>query len=217
MMWLDIADLPGCCGACKGIDDIPDAILTSAAEMASAVLYHATNERWPGLITETVRPCPPPCPSPCRCSVHGVKLGRYPIRSIVQVLVDGVDTTAEWKILDNREIFRDGPMPTQDLLKPATEVGTWSATIQWGLAPPPECVTAAQIYTCEIAKWMCGRKCGMPDRVSTSTVDPRDFLENNQTGIQLVDQLICAKAPYGRKARATIYSPDVGRRSHQII
>lgn len=229
-------------------DDFEPGDLDRAIEVASWLLYTGTESRWPGICTDTVRPCTTsgatqmiqnpvgegsrPLPvgrwggsdwwggSPCSCSSDilscgckdhpNVLLPGRPVVDVVEVLIDG-QPFHDYVIVDDRWLVRtDGHQWAccQDLTKPATELGTWEITYEYGSAPPLAGRIAAEALACELARsWQPGdTECRLPRRLTQLTregitmtvMDPFDFLDEGRFGIYEVDAFVTA-ANQGRK------------------
>lgn len=158
----------------------------------------------------------------CSCrSLPEVSLGRYPIREVVEVIVDGdtLDPSA-YRVDDYRWLVRvdgDSWPCCQDLAAPLGDPDTFGVTFEYGSNPPHGGVTAAATLACHLALAKCGsNRCKLPDRVQNITrqgvtmtiVDPMQFLDQGKTGLYEVD-LWLASLPKSRPT--TIASHDVGR------
>lgn len=111
--WATVEDALGCGGESFACDS--EGQITDLLECATWVVYNLTRRKYPGLCTDTVRPCAAPqmglsplswgwhtpwggwCCNrahnqtmPCACSEPSkITLGAYPIRSITEVEIDG--------------------------------------------------------------------------------------------------------------------------------
>lgn len=83
----------------------------------------------------------------------------------------------------------------------------------WGQAPPPEGVTAACVFACEMYKSCSGEACLLPKRtrtvsrpgISYEKLDPMDFLDKGRTGIYEVDVFLAA---WGTDIPTTVTFPE---------
>jgi hypothetical protein len=177
-------------------DGLPGDTLTMAAGVASELLYWASGRQFPGVCTDTIRPCAPAsrarlmpydagwwrsachCVGPAvglHCSCHSghtaVRLPNTPVVAVSQVRVGGVAVTG-FRIVDDRWLLRTdgGSWPCcQDLGLAATEPDTFEVVYTFGGDVPAPGLLAAEVLTCELAKgWRTG-KCRLPQRLTTIT------------------------------------------------
>lgn len=132
--WATLDDALGCGGEAFTCDT--DAQIEDSLECASWVLYQLTRRKYPGICTDTVRPCAAPAMGsspmswgwstpwggwccnrahnqtmPCSCSEPSkITLGAYPIREVVEVEIDGVllstDLGDDYDVLHRRWLIR---------------------------------------------------------------------------------------------------------------
>lgn len=161
-----------------------------------------------------------------------VELGAYPITEIELVKIDGIVIPPnEYFIQDYRTLVRRRPSagatpterwgwPTCQLIDlPSTEVGTFSVTYLYGVAPPAGGALAAAVLAGELALDQTGKATRLPKRVTSLTrqgvaamiVDPMDFLKAGLTGIYDVDLWLRTINPGGNRRKAIVFSPDMGR------
>lgn len=243
--WATVDDVRSCTPCAEA--ELDEDSVDDAIRLASEVLYELSNRQWPGICTDTVRPCGcQTCDGPswpeygryghgdrldrydrrgglCGCSgLSQVTLGRYPVRDIVEVVVDGaVVSPSAYRVDDFRWLVRtDGTSwpCCQNLRLPSTDDGTWEVTFSYGAEPPPGGVDVAVALGCELALARCGSsKCRLPQRVQSITrqgtsmvlLDPMQFLDQGRTGLYEVDLWLSAVAPKRRTA-AVVASPDIG-------
>ncbi len=159
-------------------------------------------------------------------SRRAITLGFYPIVSVTQVEFAGtpLDPSA-YRVEEARWLVRqDGAYwpCRQDWWRATGEPDTWSVTFDYGVEPPPEGVTVAAYYACELARGMCGMECKLPARTTSITrqgvsqvlFDPLDLIADGMVGLPMVDTWVKAVNPSRRRRRARIASPDVPRRVH---
>lgn len=253
--WADEEDL---CGPCAGEGYEGD--LTTAAtgmlEAATDLLYQWSGRKYPGICERTVRPCVADrydgglrtptdwtrgwgvcrCLGSCGCpGRREIELGAYPVREILEVLVDGeVLDPSQYRLDDQRTLVRlreaDGTRPgwpaRQDLGLEDTDEGTWSVRFTWGTEPPPAGVHAAAVLACELAM-AChpdeavSGQCRLPKNATSVTregitmvLSPSDFLDRNgNTGLYEVDLFLQAANPTRERRRPAVWWP--GAPSHR--
>lgn len=180
------------CGACASIavGDQDATLAASVAEAASRILFLLSGRRYPGVCTDTVRPCKRSrrwgpgwlsarwepswgyCScgagtwTDCTCSHRGeITLGAYPVISITQVLIDGsVLAPSAYRLDDYRWLRRidgDAWPSTQDLDEATTETDTWAVTYTWGRAAPEDGIIAAKRLACELYQACAGGDCAL--------------------------------------------------------
>lgn len=170
----------------------------------------------------------------CGFSLSEIGLGVYPLVGIVQVLIDGVvvDPTT-YRIDNNRTLVRladparnwanDGWPQCQRDDRPSSAPGTFEVTIEYGVAPPVAGVSAAAELGCQLALSQAPKtlsSCRLPQRVtnivrnglSAVVLDPMVFLDKGRTGLFLCDLFLTASNPHHLLRRATVSTPDIGRR-----
>jgi len=93
-------------------------------------------------------------------------------------------------------------------------------TYSYGTPPPSAGKAAAKLLAIELVKLYEGdQSCALPQRVTSvnrqgvsyTLLDDQDFLENMRTGIYAVDLFLKAVNPDKARARARVFSPDIGR------
>ncbi len=219
------------------------------AVAASQILFELTARQFPGVCTHTVRPCSsvcrcwvdaesPPVSSPsvgfgrCGCgSVSSVLLPAYPVRSVVEVRIDGaVLSSAAYEVLDYAYLVRidgEGWPVGQDLNAAAGSVGTWSVAYTAGVAPPEIGRLASIELAYHLARAGRGETCGLPQGARKVvrqgvTVDrqavvflARELKAGASSGLVAVDTLVATYNPAGVRRAAAVWTPDrpsVGRR-----
>lgn len=241
--WIDGSDLFSC-APCSGIadEDQDDDLADAMALAASEALYVASGGRFPGVCTQTIRPCHSgrgcSCARSCGCSgVDELRLPGFPVVSVDEVVVDGETLDAGlYQVLDWKDLVLLRPTPgtrttwpcCQDLALPSTEVGTFEVTFSFGLDVPQLGVMAARALACD---WYRGCSGGDTD---CSTPAPQVTTRNTQgttltfvkpptigrqtdgsfkTGLDIVDTFLGIFPP---KRRRTVSSPDVGPAARRI-
>ena len=206
--WATEADLPDSCDTAA----VKPAVLDMGLLYASASLFHLTGRQWPGVCTDSVRPCRGAHGSCDRCGfgTSTVLLPAFPVIEVTQVRLDGeVLDPAEYAVQDAQRLIAlrqpDGTRRSwpccQDLSRGTDEVGTFEVTYTYGGAPDPEWVMAAARLGWEFAVlWSpdCGVSCRLPQRVQTITragvsmtvLDPLTVFGEGKTGLPEVDALL---------------------------
>lgn len=226
--WATIADV---CSPCDDYEfDV--ALLEDKLAIASDLLYDLSDRRWAGECEETVRPVVGRCRTrdACRCGdVAGIRLGGSPLVEITTVKIDGVELDpSEYRIDEHAELVRlaDGDgvrrgWPScQNMYLADTEVGTFSVTYVYGIAPPPGGVAAAAALGCQLAM-ACQPEtlgaCRLTDRaisvtrqgVTKALRDPSQMFPDGLTGLNEVD-LWLSSIRYGKRHRpATVVVPEL--------
>lgn len=174
--WATVDDL---IDPCSPDDVIDEAEFVAALRLSSSVLFNFTRQKWPGVCTDTFRPCSQTCRfwgwstsafdlrpydrSVCGCGGQDkLSLPGYPVTELIRVTVDGVDQALSQFRIDNGNLLVtvravDGdPLfmfpGCQRMDLPVTEVGTFEIEYEFGVAPPPEGVRMAAILGCELAR-----------------------------------------------------------------
>jgi hypothetical protein len=155
------------------------------------------------------------------CGQSHIGLGRTPIVSIEEILIDGnVLDPSEYHVDDAKWLVRNcGGWPTcQNLGCPTTDPCTFSVDFTWGQNPPQSGQRAAGLLAAELYKADTpGLTCALPQRVTSisrqgvsfAVLDSQTFLQKNLTGIYNIDTFIMAYNPSGSMRRPTVFSPDV--------
>lgn len=253
------------CHAEIGTDLTP---LESPVSSASQLLFERSGRLFSGLCEKTVRPCGQSSCFPwpqvlegsgyvvwpyswrsdgwwgdsgrwCGCSaLSRVRLPGYPVREVLEVLIDGVAIDASGYRLDEHQWLvrlrdADGEQQywpsCQNLDEAQTEVGTWAVRYQYGQSPPQAGKDAAaelawQIY---LACSDNAAQCKLPrgtQRISRNgvSIDIKAFTawghtsEGWKTGLPLVDLFLNTYNPHGIRRRAAIISPDVTPYAYEV-
>lgn len=219
---------------------IDSGVLQAAAVAASSIVYVASGRQWTGLCGPTVirpitggsggGPSGLPLSGPIDSmqaatnsagpTDQGLRLGLYPVRSIVQVKIDGqVLSPTKYRLDEGRYLERrDGnPWPSwQRLDFDDTQVGTFAITVTHGADPPAAGVDAASALGAELAKSRAGLPNRLPTRLTSLTrqgvtmavLDPMTFLQKGLTGVYDVDLWIMSVNPQMQTRRPAVFSPD---------
>lgn len=167
----------------------------------------------------------------CGCQhVPRIELANYPVVEVTNVTISGVTVDpSTYELRDWRYLDRVTPTPgdqpnvwptCQNMRLPLGQVGTWSVDYRFGVPPPVPGVLAAQQLGCEIAKFLLGQECALPDGVTSInrqgvSMDRTLFyqwgLKDGQwaTGLSWVDGFLQAYNPTGARERSAVWSPDL--------
>lgn len=215
-----------------------DALIGLCLDAASDLLFQRCGRRFPGICSDVVEPAPArACIMPMAeggevslWSGHGgsylrgdgrsVELGSYPVRQILEVLIDGVALApAAYRVMDNKRLVRidGGTWPANTIEStdaPHLEVG-----FTFGELPPPSGVLAAVELTRELVKALVKAEgCALDRRVQTLNREGVtitipglvDSLRDGRTGIPAVDLFLWSHNPNGLQNRGRILMPWKG-------
>lgn len=252
--WTTSEAVAECCSVDVGsMTSLFDNSITAATE----ILWMLSGRMFSGLCQRTVRPCSTerPCgfqvlsrghivgwdggrwvhdENPCGCrSLDEVLLAGYPVREIVEVLVDGVVVDPDTYRLDGYRWLRrvrDPVDPDTILFWPScqhldldsTEVGTFEVTYTYGQDPPMIAQEAAKQLACQVYLGCTGSDaCQLPQgttRVTRQGITiERTFFARDprtaawRTGLTLVDAFLNAVNPYGLTRRPVMLAPGQSR------
>lgn len=173
------------------------------------------------------------CRTTCGCGIAEVRLGAYPVREIVSVVVDGTELDpSEYRLDEHRTLVRltvDGHNPgwpvSQNLSLSDDDVGAWAVTFLWGRMPPPQGVSAAAVLAVELALGCrpdLADRCRLPRQATSISgegvaivLNPSDFLDpaTGKLGIWEVDSFVAAYNPNHVDRNGSVWTPRtrVGR------
>lgn len=251
--WTSREAVSACCeGFSDDTTDNQDAAIRSATE----ILYEVSDGLYSGECGPvTVRPCNQGCgcwgpwatgldftwdPTRARwaCETHvcgcsptsEVVLAGVPIRSIEEVLIDGLPLDAdEYALMEPNVLvrMRDVTEPNRRLVWPGcqimdlpeTEEGTFAISYTYGADPPQAGRSAAMALACEI--WQAcptgSGACSLPEGVSRLvregiTIETVPFvaaaLKTGTTGIAAIDSFVSLFSDDGG-GRSSVWSPDL--------
>jgi hypothetical protein len=252
--WTTAEDVFACCSADDVASD-PD-MYNDAVDAASQLLYELSGRQFLGTCQKTVRPCNTGCGCnwqvlsrgyvvwggdrwscdgvACGCSpASRILLSGEPVRSIIEVKIDGVAISPdEYRLDQYRYLTRKngGQWPScQDITVDDTEEGSFSVEYTYGKDPPLAGQSAAAELACEIYQ-ACDSgfegDCVLPTGVSSITRQGitiernafaswgRDFGGTWRTGLPLTDLFLNAYNPTGQRRRTTFMTP--GRRAYPL-
>lgn len=242
VLWTTTDAIAECCDE----DDASDSsIYDAVAVQASEVLYRLGGRKHAGLSQRKVRPPGSAfgcwdgarwLPWPYRGfePISYVKLAGRPIRSIVEVKIDGDVVDAEtYKLFAGRLArVRDPDDPDTRLTWPTiqrldledTEADTFSITYTHGMEPPAIGQAAAAELACHLYRACTGEgECALPAGTvkverNNATIHLGGFVNwafdarrGWETGMPLVDVFLNAFNPNGQQRRPAVWSPDVAQ------
>ena len=247
--WTDLTSVRGLPGFPDSAA-IPDATVELAIGWATDVLFDLSGKQWPGECTDTVRPLGDhrcrsasswqprtpflwPWASGGDAVLQGggwfgrgcmgipeVDLGVYPLVSIQEVLLDGVDLDPASYRIDNRRLLTrvdgQGWPCWQDVTGASDQPGTWEVSFTYGEVPPDGGKGSATIFAKELALALAGNNsCRLPSRTQTVARQgvtivayPQSILDGGRTGLPEVDLWLASVNPKKIRQQATIMSPD---------
>lgn len=169
----------------------------------------------------------------CGRSLPQIEFGVFPLDSILEVKIDGAVLAPESYRIDNwRYLVRtDGNLwpATQNLLKDDTEVGTWSVSYRYGVAPPPEGVRAVSELACQLtlacAPPELARHCRLPDYVTSVTRQGITFnlasleekIRFRVINLPAVDNFVTYVNPNRALRPPIVISPTYNRQVHRRV
>lgn len=221
---------------CEPCANVPDGLLGSMLTAATDALYLMSGRQFPGPLSATVVPAGSCLQTPVLrtrtgyvrrygwdtapgcCRTRGrVELGATPVRSVTEVILDGVVLdVAEYHVDDDRTLVREeGGWPCCPDL--ASDPPDFEVTFTYGADPPDLGVQAAIDLACELALARCSPEaCGLNRRVTqvarqgVTVALPGlvDALAEGRTGVVTVDLFLHATNPNGLRRRGRVLSPD---------
>lgn len=181
------------------------------------------------------------CGDSCGCGSESyIKLAGYPVRRILEVLVDGNPLVegVDYRLDGRRNVIRLADTTTtpptdrfwpacQNLSLPDTFPGTFSVTYEWGAMPPELGKQAAAQLAVELWRASPSNQgdCRLPTKVTKIVrqgitmeriVPLAELLTTGATGLPLVDAFIAMVNPQGAKRRSAVFSPDVQQFARQV-
>jgi hypothetical protein len=161
------------------------------------------------------------CGDNCSCVGMDETVLPGPVDFVTSVKLDGVTLTkgVNYRIDDYRKLVRiDGELWPfcQDLTKPDTEVGTWSATIGYGEPPPALGRMAVGELAGEIVKYLLCGECQLPQGVvdisrqgvSMTIANISDLFNTGFIQLRMCDLFIKTANPNHLQARSYVYDLD---------
>jgi len=202
--WVAADVVAECCGV-EEVEEVEDVTLA-----ASQTLYDLTARQWPGVCTDTVRVFRGTrslCTFTNGRKQSILELGVTPVREVFEVVVDGdvLDPTS-YEVWNAQYVIRtdDEEWPMHSVIE---------ASFEWGALPNANGVEAAKVLACELHKARCGDKaCRLPARTQSVTRQGLQlamdvFIDDNRTGIFVVDNFIESANPAGVMEAATVTDP----------
>jgi len=165
-------------------------------------------------------------------ALERIKLAGYPIRSIIQVQIDGtIIPPSEYRIDEWRWLVRlskevppgsgnwvnEGWPSCQYLDRQPPQDGTFEVTYEYGQDPPTIGRLAAAELACQLYRACAGGDCVLPESVQRvvrqGVTYERMLYEglwgSGRTGIASVDQFLGAYNPHRHRRRPAVWSPDL--------
>lgn len=220
--WCEWADIVACVSDAALVAELnamDSGLQDDLIAQVSEVLYLLDGKRMPGTCTATRSVC-------LRCSCHRnpcccapgerVDLGsKWPVARVTNVTIDGATLdTAAYRVDDWRWLVRlDGEAWPRcaDL----TDEDAFSVTWEYGREITPGARRACALFVLELAKKCLGKKCELPERVTSVTrenvtytiIDSMRMLDDGRTGFYFVDLWLAARKR-GRKRAPGMSNPD---------
>lgn len=147
----------------------------------------------------------------------GLHLEHQPVRSIIEVRVDGAALGADEYVLEGATLRRlNACWPHAD----ECDAARIEVDYEWGAGFPVGAAAAMGELVCEVLAAMRGEPCRLPSRVVSITrqgvsmdlADPDTFITSGLLGLPLCDALITTENPHRLVSRSRVFSPDLGRR-----
>lgn len=253
-LWASVEEVAACCGDLS----TDESIYEDALAAASQLLFELTLRRFSGSCQSTARPCRDSCSCwsaqrlayagggsraifwdgaswqgvDCGCGcLSQVKLAGYPVRSIVEVKIDGaVLSPSLYRLVERRYLTRLGGErwpACQDLSLPDTEPGTWSVTYEHGSDPPMAGRMAAAELACQLYRACAGEECALPSGVTRISrqgivVERQPFASWAfrerawRSGLPLVDAFLNAYNPSGMQRLPVFWAPGEPRYARRL-
>ncbi len=219
---------------CDVSGDDPD-LVDAAVAAGTSILWAMTGRRF-GLCSTTEwyrSPCSTPCTAPYadefgpgvewrlgagrRRACCAIALEQTPVRSIDEVLIDGVAVDPDTYYLGRSRLYRIGecwPCETD------CEVPPVAVSYTYGIDVPVLGQMALGELACELLRGWTGADCRLPSNAVAVTrqgvtVDlgtPEVLFEQNRLGLPISDQFIRSVNPDRLRSASRVYSPDVARR-----
>lgn len=241
---------------CPGFSDASTDDQDAAIRAASEILFEVADRLYPGECGPVeVRPCAGACgcwgswsygldftwdptrtrwscdTKACGCSpVSDVVLSGVPIRSIEEVLIDGLPLDpSEYGLKEpNRLVrLRNLAEPNTRLVwpgcqiedLPSTEEGTFAISYTYGADPPQAGRLAAAALACQIFRaCSTGEDCQLPEGVTQVVRQGISYemanlaaaaLKNGTTGVAAIDSFVGIFASTKGESRSSVWSPDL--------
>lgn len=138
-----------------------------------------------------------------------------PVVQVTAVIIDGVELADDAYTVEGDILYRNPASawwPSQNLSRPAGELGTWSVEYLRGIEPPDGVGKLTAILATEFYNACTGGECRIPRRVesmqrrgvSYKMVDAADMYASGKTGVREVDLWLSAVNP-----NALMAAPEV--------
>lgn len=204
----------------------------------SDLLYQRSARQFPGICSDVVIPAPSAgclvaLPHDGEVSLWSraggtflhspkrVDLGSYPVRQVIEVLIDGVALAASaWRVADWRWLVRtDGGTWPANTAEDTDDPPRLEVSLTFGVVPPDSGNLAAVVLVRELVKGLVGGKCALDRRVETLNREGVtitipglvDSLKEGKTGVAEVDLFLWAHNPNGLSRRGRLLLMGGGR------
>lgn len=151
----------------------------------------------------------------CDCGAgHRIRLPFAPVVAVESLTIgDALIPEANYVVAGDSIYLCGDSAPDPDACFDACTGSGLLVSWTWGQAPPPEGITAACVFACEMFKSCSGQECRIPKRtrsvtrpgISYEALVPTDFLDKGRTGITEVDYFLAA---WGTDIPSTVTFPD---------
>lgn len=195
------------------LGELSPEVIPNALMAASDALYTLSGRVFPGLCIKTVTP-ENLCAGDARIPGQ-VNLGVWPVHNVVSLTSDGeeVDPTT-YTLTGFKYLQFVGAVPMN-----------LSATVQFGMLPPPLGKQAVLALACELLAAYLGEDSSLPQMttsivrqgISENLIDPNDLLKSGRTGIYTVDRFLMIYNPKNIPSPAFLISPDTMARKHTPV
>lgn len=221
--WVTVDEFVDCCDELE--EDTPLSTIENAIMIASGSLYLLSGSVFKGECERTLEVLPTNCRNdsgmkrPLRS--NEINIGYWPVTSIESVTFDGVEQDEDnFRINDFRFLEKlDGKWPIQ----PGETDAEVFVTFTYGVKPPPAGIEAAKQLTNEIVQGCMGKKCKLPDRVSsvarrgvTLTFGDYKQLSQDFLGNYFVDLFLQSVNPTKARAQSFVVKTSSKAKTRRI-
>lgn len=238
--WISVSEFP----------TLPDGLTVDDGEKAecilaaSGILYRLSGHKWPGVLTDTIRPGATGCCGSARRGCHRLselKLPGYPVLAVTEVLVDGLTVPEDRYRLDDGRFLvwipqddlvdgledRNGWPCCQRMDRDTTEDDTFQVVYTWGGLPDAGGLRAVRTLSYELALATRPKSgCRLPSRVQNVTrqgvsyvlLDTMgDLFDKGRVGLTEVDMwLSSVQVGHRRRPGAVVDPHEVAMRGRAV-